>query len=137
MCIMTISREGDLELVGLMKQRKLLFLWPALCNNRSRELYGRGRGAALTHFVFVNGGCILFIDAGTRVHLLEAKGLSFTENVFICICYCYNIFEWGGQDSINIVDSMACYVLKIFVLASSRHTAFCGVSLNSFSTLLR
>lgn len=96
MCIMTISREGDLELVGLMKQRKLLFLWPALCNNRSRELYGRGRGAALTHFVFVNGGCILFIDAGTRVHLLEAKGLSFTENVFICICYCYNIFEWGG-----------------------------------------
>lgn len=71
------------------------------------------------------------------MHLLEAKGLSFTENVFICICYCYNIFELGGQDSINFVDTMACYVLKIFVLASSRHTAFCAVSLNSFSTLLR
>lgn len=52
------------------------------------ESFMEGVGAALTHFVFVRGGCILFIDAGTRVHLLDAKGLSFTENVFTCICYC-------------------------------------------------
>lgn len=45
-----------------------------------------GVEAALTNFVFVRRGCVLFIVAGTRVHLLDAKGLSFTENVFICIC---------------------------------------------------
>uniref|UniRef100_A0A2K5MTP3 Uncharacterized protein n=1 Tax=Cercocebus atys TaxID=9531 RepID=A0A2K5MTP3_CERAT len=73
MCIMTISSEGELELVGLMRLRKQLFLRSALCNHRSRELYGRRH---------------LFIDAGTRVPLLDAKGLSFTQNVFICICYC-------------------------------------------------
>uniref|UniRef100_A0A2K6F411 Uncharacterized protein n=1 Tax=Propithecus coquereli TaxID=379532 RepID=A0A2K6F411_PROCO len=77
MCIMTISSEGELELVGLRLRKPLLL-----------ELYGRGRGGALTHFVFVNRGCNLFIDAETRVHLLDAKGLSFTQNVFICICYC-------------------------------------------------
>lgn len=32
-------------------------------------------------------GDTFFIDAGTRVHLLDAKGLSFTQNVLICICY--------------------------------------------------
>lgn len=67
--------------------KELLFLQSVLCD-KSRELYGRGRGAALTHFAFVSGGCILFIDAGTRVHLLDAKGLSFTENVFTCTCCC-------------------------------------------------
>uniref|UniRef100_A0A2R8MWU0 Uncharacterized protein n=1 Tax=Callithrix jacchus TaxID=9483 RepID=A0A2R8MWU0_CALJA len=87
-CIMTISSEGELELVGLMRLRKQSFLLSALCNHRSRELYGRGRGGALTYFVFVHGGRNLFVDAGTRVHLLDAKGLSFTQNVFICICYC-------------------------------------------------
>lgn len=82
------------------EMKEIAFLWSALCNNRSRELYGRGRGAALTcFFVFVNGGCILFIDAGTRVHLLDAKGLSFTENVFICICYCLWYIWTGEQDS--------------------------------------
>lgn len=96
MCIMTISSEGELELVGL-RLRKPLFLWSALCNHKSRELYGGGRDGALTHFVFVNGGCNLFIDAGTRVHLLDAKGLSFTQNVFICICYCLRYIWILGQ----------------------------------------
>lgn len=50
----------------------------------------------LTHFVFVNGRCILFIDAGTRVHLLDTKGLSFTQNILICIIV-YDIYEFGGS----------------------------------------
>lgn len=95
MSIMTISSEGRLELVELMRWKKLLSLWSALCNNKSRELW-KGRGEALTPFVFVNGGWFLFIVAGTRVHLLDAKGLSFTQNVFICICYCLlYILIWG------------------------------------------
>lgn len=122
MCIMTISSEGELELVGLMRLRKQLFLRSALCNHRSRELYGSGRGGALTHFVFVNGGRHLFIDAGTRVPLLDAKGLSFTQNVFICICYCLQyIWIWG---SILRYNGLLC--LENTCFASSRHTAFCG-----------
>lgn len=91
------SSEGELELVGLMRPRKPLFLWPALCNHGSRELCGKGVEEHLTHFVCVNGRCILFIDAGTRVHLLDAKGLSFTHNVFICICYSLQYIWILGQ----------------------------------------
>lgn len=55
-----------------------------------------GRGGTLTYFVSVNRRYVLFVDAGTRVHLLDAKGWSFTQNVFICICYCLRMSEvWG------------------------------------------
>lgn len=50
-------------------------------------------------FAFVSERCIPFVDAGTRVHLLDAKGLSFTENISSVFVTVYNIFESGGQHS--------------------------------------
>lgn len=81
-----------------------------------------GEGRSTYSFVFVNRGCILFVDAGTRVHLLDAKGLSFTQNVFICICYCLQYIRIWGQHS----KIWGPVVSQLFVLASSGHTAFCG-----------
>lgn len=48
-------------------------------------------------FAFVSGRCTPFVDAGTRVHLLDAKGLSFTENISSVFVTVYNIFESGGS----------------------------------------
>uniref|UniRef100_A0A8C3YVY7 Uncharacterized protein n=1 Tax=Catagonus wagneri TaxID=51154 RepID=A0A8C3YVY7_9CETA len=80
MCIMTISSTGKLDLVGLMR---LLFLHYVITGPES-FMEGRGEKHLLILY-FLMEDCILFIDTGTRVHLLDAKGLSFTQDVFICL----------------------------------------------------
>lgn len=81
----------------------------------------------------VRGGCILLLDAGTRVHFLDAEGLSFIQSVFICIDIVYNMFESGG----NIVRYNGRLCLEN--ICSCLFLAYCilWVSLNSFPTLLR
>lgn len=88
MCIMTISSESELELVGLMRQGDCFSSDLHYVLITGPESFVEWGGNSTYSFVFVSGRCILLIDAGTRVHLLDAKGLSFTENVFICSCYC-------------------------------------------------
>lgn len=62
------------------------------------------------------------MDAGTRVHLLDAKGLSFTQNISSVFVTVYNIFEFGG----SIVRYNCLLCLESTCFASFRHTAFCG-----------
>lgn len=82
MCIMTISRTGKLDLVGLMRPFYLHYVITG------PESFMKGRGEKhLLILYFLMEDCILIIDTGTRVHLLDAKGLSFTQDVFICFCY--------------------------------------------------
>jgi len=78
---MTISSKGELELVGLMRQGDR-FSYDLHYVITGPESFMEREGRSTYPFVFVNGGCILFIDAGTRVHLLDAKGLSFTQKCF-------------------------------------------------------
>lgn len=96
MCIMKISSKGELELVGLMRQENGFFHGLHCVTTGPESFTEEGGERQLTHFVFVNGRCILFIDAGTRVHLLDTKGLSFTQNILICIIV-YDIYEFGGS----------------------------------------
>lgn len=63
------------------------------------------------------------------MHLLDAKGLSFTQNVFIYLLLSTIDLSLGAAYEGRI----ACYVLKILVSASPRQTAFCG-SVDSFFT---
>lgn len=86
-----------------VEAREPLFLWPALGDVRTGpESFTDGGGRSTYSLVFVSGGCVLFIDAGTRVHLLDAKGLSFTQNVFICVCYCLQyIWIWRQHSKIR------------------------------------
>ena len=80
------------------QQRQAGAGWTDEMKETAWALWKKGRS---TYSVF-NGGCILFIDAGTRVHLLDAKGLSFSQNIFICICYCLqNILIWSQHTKIQ------------------------------------
>lgn len=97
--------------------------FPVTCleNHRSRERGVRSREEHLLIFAFVSGRCNLSMDAGTRVHLLDAKGLSFTQNVssvFIIVC---NIFAFGGQHS----KIQFLIMSWKYLFCPSGHTAFC------------
>lgn len=76
MCIRTVSSKGKLELVGLRRRRSPLFCHLRCVTQAQRVV--RERVGSTCSSVFVNGGCVLLVDAGTRVHLLDAEGLSFT-----------------------------------------------------------
>lgn len=97
--IMTVSSEDELEMAGLVTLRKPLSCdllresqVQGVCGGRSREEH-------LLIFAFVSERCILSVDAGTRMHLLDAKGLSFIQKVSSVFITVYNIFAFGGQHS--------------------------------------
>lgn len=60
------------------------------------------------------------MDAGTRVHLLDAKGLSFTQNVSSVFITVYNIFAFEG--SIVKYNCLLCLEVLVLPLLGIMHS---------------
>lgn len=84
-----------------------------MCGGRSREEH-------LLIFAFVSERCILSMDAGTRMHLLDAKGLSFIQKVSSVFITVYNIFTFGG--SIVKYNCLLCLEVLVLPLGGILHS---------------